>query len=78
MKTTAQSITKKAPRCRAPNGVNSIDRVSLALMQEEREELIRRAAEDGRTISAMARVYMVRGMKADPLFNTEVFGEKQS
>lgn len=47
-------------------------------MQEEREELIRRAAEDGRTISAMARVYMVRGMKADPLFNTEVFGEKQS
>lgn len=78
MKTATPSHDKKPPRCRAPNGVNSIDRVSLALMQNEREELIKRAAEDGRTISAMARVYMVRGMKADPLFNAEVLGEKQS
>jgi hypothetical protein len=78
MKTAAQLTTKKAPKCRAPNGVNSIDRISVALMPDERAELIKRAAEDGRTNSAMARVYMVRGMKADPLFNAEVLGEKQS
>lgn len=78
MKTTSVSSGKKAPLCRSPNGVDSVGRISLALMPDEREELIRRAAEDGRTVSAMARVYMVRGMKADPLFNAEALGEKRS
>lgn len=78
MKTTSVSNANKPPKCRSPNGVNSADRVSVALMQNERTELLRRADEDGRTASAMARVYMVRGMKADPLFNSDVFGEKLS
>lgn len=71
MKTTSVPGKKKAPVCRSPNGVDSVLRISLALMPSEREELIKRAAEDGRTISAMARMYMVRGMKTDPLFNAE-------
>lgn len=69
MKTNSVSGKKTPPRCRAPNGVDSIGRISLALMPDERDELCRRAAMDGRTVSAMARVYMIRGMQDDTRFS---------
>ncbi|MCK2097752.1 ribbon-helix-helix domain-containing protein [Thauera aromatica] len=36
----------------------------MALRPDELEELERRAEADGRTLSAMARIFMVRGMVA--------------
>lgn len=55
-----------------------VPRISIEIYPTEKRNLKLLAAADGRSFSAMARVYMVRGMKADPLFNAEVFGEKQS
>ena len=71
MKPPSAPNEMKPPRCRSPNGVDSVLRVSVALMPDEREILLKKAAMDGRTTSAMARVYMVRGMQADPDFNTK-------
>jgi len=71
MKTAPAQKEVKPPRCRAPNGVDSVLRVSVALMPDEREILLDKAAKDGRTVSAMARVYMVRGMQTDPDFTSE-------
>lgn len=58
-----------APRSRAPHGVDSVLRINIALMPEERAELLRRAAQDGRTIAAMARVLILRGMESDKSTN---------
>lgn len=54
----------KLPRRRAPNGVVTQSRLRMALRPDELEELERRAEADGRTLSAMARIFMVRGMVA--------------
>ena len=37
-------------------------------MQDERDELLAVAAAEGRSISAMARVFLLRGMQADGRF----------
>ena len=49
---------------RAPNGVDSKRRLRVALMPSKREELERRAVAEGRSISSLARVYLLRGMSA--------------
>ncbi len=54
------------PRNRAPNGALESQRVFVALLPEERAELIRLADLYNRTWSAQARIYLVRGMKTDP------------
>lgn len=58
MKTSATPL----PRCRAPKGAGSAGRFNISLLPAEREELQRLAAEDGRTMSAMARVLVLRGL----------------
>lgn len=63
MKTSATPTT--APRSRSPKGVDSVLRINIALMPDERTELLRRAAKEERTIAAMARVFLLRGMQAD-------------
>lgn len=64
MKTAAKSAATSAPRSRAPKGVDLLRRVNIALMPDERDALQRRAAADGRTDAAMARIYLLRGMQA--------------
>lgn len=66
MKTAISPTQTRVPRNRAPKGVDSIHRINVALMPAERAELQRRAAADGRTDGAMARIYLVRAMQADP------------
>lgn len=63
MKTS--NTLKAAPRSRSPKGVDSVLRINIALMPEERVELLRHAAQEERTIAAMARVFLLRGMQAD-------------
>jgi len=58
--------TLKVRRNRAPNGAPFDKRVLVSMFPEEREELIRLADLYNRTWSAQARIYLVRGMKADP------------
>lgn len=53
-------------RNRAPNGALERQRVFVALLPEERAELIRLAEVYNRTWSAQARIYLLRGMKTDP------------
>lgn len=65
MTNATNPIRKGPPKHRAPKGVDSLRRVNLPLMPEERAELERRATLDGRTCSAMARIYVIRGMAAD-------------
>lgn len=50
-------------------------RISLALMPEEKLELHKRAILENRTYSAMARLYMIEGMKADKRFDDQPQGE---
>ena len=57
------SQKENLPRQRAPSGVDTARRLRVALLPAERAELERRAEEDGRSISAMARIFMVRGMR---------------
>lgn len=59
------TTTASIPRNRAPKGVDIIRRINVALMPAERAELQRRAAADGRTDGAMARIYLIRAMQAD-------------
>lgn len=63
MKASLAPVT--APRSRSPQGVDSVLRINIALMPEERAELLRRAAAEERTFSSMARVFILRGMAAD-------------
>lgn len=63
-KTLISSDIEPVPRSRAPKGVDSARRLHVALTPSEREELERRASEQDRTVSAMARIYLVRGMRA--------------
>lgn len=63
MKTNVTLATP--PRSRSPQGVDSVLRINIALMPDERAELIRRAAAEQRTFSSMARVFILRGMQAD-------------
>ena len=53
-------------RSRGPKGSLEAKRTAVALLPEERAELERLAALDSRTYSAMGRIYLMRGMKADP------------
>lgn len=53
-------------RSRGPKGALAAKRTVVALLPHEREELERLAALDSRTYSAMGRIYLIRGMKADP------------
>jgi hypothetical protein len=62
--TTALSVVDVMHMQRAPNGVDSKRRLRVALMPSEREELERRALAEGRSISALARLYLLRGMSA--------------
>lgn len=54
---------------RNPAGSYSDRRLGITITPEERAELVRRAMLDNRTFSAMARVYMLQGMKADHRFD---------
>lgn len=65
MKTSTSPAETHIPRNRAPKGVDSVHRIQVALMPNERAELQRRAAVDGRTDGAMARIYLIRAMQAD-------------
>lgn len=62
------------PRSRCPKGVDSVLRINISLMPEERGELLLRATQDGRTYSAMARIFLLRGMQADPNFSPSSTG----
>jgi len=55
----------KRPRDRAPSGVVTNRRLRVGLMPAELAELERRAEADGRTLAAMARIYLLRGMQLD-------------
>lgn len=69
------SVTEKPARKRRnPTGSYSDRRLGITITPEERVELTRRASLDNRTFSAMARVYMLQGMKADHRFD-ETQGE---
>lgn len=70
MKTPTFPAETHIPRNRAPKGVDSLHRIQVALMPNERAELQRRAATDGRTDAAMARIYLIRAMATDPSFPT--------
>lgn len=74
MNSSANSARPGIPRTRSPAGCDRLHRVNVALMPDERDELIRLAALDNRTYSAMARIYLIRGMQADPSFNPENIG----
>lgn len=64
------TATAKAERKRRnPPGSYSDRRLGITITPEERVELTRRAKLDNRTFSAMARVYMLQGMKADHRFD---------
>lgn len=58
MKNTAA----RAPRSRAPNGTGEAGRINFSLLPDERKELRRLADADGRTLSAMARVLVLRAI----------------
>lgn len=58
--------TPTVRRSRAPNGAPFDKRIFVSLFPEERDELIRLADLYNRTWSAQDRIYLVRGMKADP------------
>lgn len=60
---------KPARKRRNPPGSYSDRRLGITITPEERAELTRRAKLDNRTFSAMARVYMLQGMKADHRFD---------
>lgn len=64
------SVTEKPARKRRnPTGSYSDRRLGITITPEERIELVRRAHLDNRTFSAMARNYMIQGMKADHRFD---------
>ncbi len=55
-----KNTTAHAPRSRTPKGTGEAGRINLSLLPVERAELQRRADADGRTLSAMARVLVLR------------------
>lgn len=58
----------KSPRCKSPSGMDSMRRIGLNLTQDERIAVEEAAKRDGRTVSAMSRMLVLRGLKA---FNAE-------
>lgn len=50
------------PRSRAPNGAGRAGRFNIALLPNEHALLKQLADTDGRTLSAMARVLVLRGI----------------
>lgn len=56
------NTTAHAPRSRAPNGAGVAGRFNIALLPAEHAQLKRLAETDGRTLSAMARVLVLRGI----------------
>lgn len=54
--------TAPMPRSRAPKGAGGAGRFNIALLPNERAELQRLADAEGRTMSAMARVLVLRGL----------------
>lgn len=72
MQTNAKE--KPARKRRNPPGSYSDRRLGITITPEERVELTRRAKLDNRTFSAMARLYMLQGMKADHRFDDEKEG----
>lgn len=69
MPKTPSKCRAEAKRNRSPNGVGSEKRVNIALYPEERAEVERLAVLDNRSTSAMARLFILRGMTTDPNFN---------
>lgn len=69
MTTPANQSRTGIPRNRAPQGTVA-KRLLVALLPDEREELDRLADLDNRTHSAMARIFLLRGMQADPAFKS--------
>lgn len=59
----AHSQPSAAPRDYAPKGVDK-RRVPIALMPQERLDLEALAARDGRSLAAMGRVVLLRGLAA--------------
>lgn len=59
---TPRSADHKAIRARAPNGTG--ERVFVPLTPSERADLKKRADEDSRTESSMARVIYIAGLQA--------------
>ena len=66
---TTSAAAKPVRKRRNPTGSYSDRRLGITITPEERAELMRRAGLDNRTFSAMARNYMIRGMKADHRFD---------
>lgn len=56
------NATAHIPRSRTPKGTGQAGRINLSLLPEERDKLQRLADADCRTLSAMARVLVLRGM----------------
>jgi len=57
-------MTDVNPLARAPNGIDP-RRIRVALQPRERALLERCAKLTGRTLSAQARIFMLRGMRAE-------------
>ncbi|SOZ27810.1 conserved hypothetical protein; putative phage protein [Cupriavidus taiwanensis] len=55
----------KAPVSRAPRGVDSKNRVTVSLMPDELERLAKRAKQENRSASSLARLFIVAGMDAE-------------
>lgn len=60
----------KVPVARAPRGVDSENRVSVALMPDELERLKKRAKQQSQTNSSLARLYIVAGLDAEDARST--------
>ena len=67
MSTRAKQSQPGIPKNRAPKGTEA-KRLTVALLPEERTALDKLATIDSRTSSAMARIYLLRGMLADPTY----------
>lgn len=56
--------TSRPSLSRAPTGTKIGDRLNVGLLPEERVRLNKLAEQDGRTLSAMGRVLLLKGMDA--------------
>lgn len=50
---------------RAPRGPDRMRRVLVSLLPAEHEDLKRLAVAEGRSASSLARIYLLRGMRAE-------------
>lgn len=68
----------KAPASRAPRGVDSDRRIVTCLMPDELAAFKARAMEEGRSLSNLARLLIVRAMAADGLQRTHAPAQRHT